>query len=129
MPENNIWYVRLDVCIPLDLIGIGNNEGKVLLYSISKEKDVKELHYPSTDDTPPPPAAASIPPSTGTSNRDRRPVHDDRPIRQSLRRPNVALAPSKAKSLIRQVSFHPEGKYVLNCSDNGTIAIWSIKAI
>lgn len=30
-----IWFVRMDICIPLDLLAVGNKFGKVFLFSLS----------------------------------------------------------------------------------------------
>ena len=29
-----LWFVRLDVCIPLDLIAVGNRTGKVITFKL-----------------------------------------------------------------------------------------------
>lgn len=31
----DLWFVRLDICVPLDLVAVGNRVGKVFLFSLS----------------------------------------------------------------------------------------------
>ena len=35
MSDAYIWYIRMDVCIPLDIFAVGNKEGKVFVFSVS----------------------------------------------------------------------------------------------
>ena len=35
MSDAYIWYIRMDVCIPLDIFAVGNKEGNVFVFSIS----------------------------------------------------------------------------------------------
>ncbi len=29
VPDSDLWFVRMDLCIPLDLLAVGNKHGKV----------------------------------------------------------------------------------------------------
>ena len=40
--NNDIWFLRFDLSIPLDLLAVGNKYGKVYIYNLSPSTEFKE---------------------------------------------------------------------------------------
>lgn len=43
--DSNLWFVRMDICIPLDLLAVGNKKGQVFLYNLSSDNINENSNY------------------------------------------------------------------------------------
>ena len=48
--NDHIWYIRMDVCIPLDIFAVGNKEGKCFVYSLSQNEGEEEGRIDEDDE-------------------------------------------------------------------------------
>lgn len=116
--DSSLWFLRMDVCIPLDIVAIGNGSGSVFIYKIS-----------SFDGD-----GGGCTPSSKTKHQSIGNGHGE-----VIHNPDITLEPVNANakassedkrpgSTVREVCFHVYGNYVAYCYDNGTVVVWSINS-
>ena len=105
MDDNDLWFVRFDVSVVLNLIACGNKLGIIYIFSISstEEKSKKSTNENETE-------------SYNSTER----FSTSAPVQ-----PLIILNGMKC-STIRQLRFSSTSEYLVAVSDDGSIYSWRI---
>jgi hypothetical protein len=148
VPACDIWFLRMDACVPLDIFAAGNKHGKVFVYSISGELKGHNRSAantitsggaggsPSTRNTSSGEVTSSSQQSSSSSSSSggnnngssssSSNAADDK--RTQPRPAQIALSHPKCTYTVRQIAFSATGQHMIYSCDNATIWVWSIAA-
>ena len=99
MADTELWFVKFDVSIVLNLVALGNKLGKVYVFSLDATSTEKQ-----------------IPEDTHCLER-----FSTVPVK-----PLVVLSTPLKFSTIRQIRFSPTSEYLVAVSDNGSVYMWRV---
>lgn len=116
MRDNDIWFVRMDVSIPLNIVACGNKLGKIFIYSLSSNNNELESNAKRK--------------KLSQQDEDDNISFDFQGERMATTEPShplLVLSTPKCTSTIRQISFSPNSEYLISVCDDGSVFCWRVQ--